>query len=236
MAKSNVWMSVSDLMTGLMVIFLFIAIAYMNRVKKNQSVLVDYVDTKTKLHDKLVKEFENDTSRWNMAIGRDLTMKFQKPEVLFGRGDYQLTSDFKNILKKFIPRYLDILLNDTLMNSKIKEIRVEGHTDTVPAPQYDRDPYLGNIILSQKRAFEVLKYIRSLDAFKNYTDEERRQLEYWFSANGLSYGKALDKNGEYTFISKLPINPEKSRRVEFRIITEGEEMLEEFVKKNDLTN
>ncbi len=236
MAKSNVWMSVSDLMTGLMVIFLFIAIAYMNRVKKNQSVLVDYVDTKTKLHDKLVKEFENDTSRWNMAIGRDLTMKFQKPEVLFGRGDYQLTSDFKNILKEFIPRYLDILLNDTLMNSKIKEIRVEGHTDTVPAPQYDRDPYLGNIILSQKRAFEVLKYIRSLDAFKNYTDEERRQLEYWFSANGLSYGKALDKNGEYTFISKLPINPEKSRRVEFRIITEGEEMLEEFVKKNDLTN
>ena len=43
MAKQNVWMSVSDLMTGLMVIFLFIAVAYMIQVKENQTVLTDYV-------------------------------------------------------------------------------------------------------------------------------------------------------------------------------------------------
>lgn len=30
MSKANVWMSVSDLMTGLMIIFLFIAIAYIS--------------------------------------------------------------------------------------------------------------------------------------------------------------------------------------------------------------
>ena len=34
MAKPNVWLSVSDLMTGLMVIFLFVAIAYISRVQK----------------------------------------------------------------------------------------------------------------------------------------------------------------------------------------------------------
>lgn len=61
MAKTNVWMSVSDLMTGLMVIFLFVAIAYISRVQKNQSVLTDYIETKNELHDKLVKEFEGDT-------------------------------------------------------------------------------------------------------------------------------------------------------------------------------
>ena len=60
MAKSNVWMSVSDLMTGLMVIFLFIAVAYMIQVKENQNVLTDYVETKTKLHDKVVSEFKED--------------------------------------------------------------------------------------------------------------------------------------------------------------------------------
>ena len=57
MAKSNVWMSVSDLMTGLMVIFLFIAIAYISRVKQNQTVLTDYIETKNELHNKLVNEF-----------------------------------------------------------------------------------------------------------------------------------------------------------------------------------
>ena len=33
MAKNNIWMSVSDLMTGLMVIFLFVAIAYISKVQ-----------------------------------------------------------------------------------------------------------------------------------------------------------------------------------------------------------
>ena len=71
MAKSNVWMSVSDLMTGLMIIFLFIAIAYISRVQQNQTVLTDYVETKNKLYDKLVSEFKQDTVKWQIAIGRD---------------------------------------------------------------------------------------------------------------------------------------------------------------------
>ena len=70
MAKHNVWMSVSDLMTGLMVIFLFIAVAYMSQVSKNQSVLTEYVETKQKLHDKLVHEFEG-TSTTLTAVGND---------------------------------------------------------------------------------------------------------------------------------------------------------------------
>lgn len=64
MTKQNVWLSVSDLMTGLMVIFLFIAIAYISRVQQNQSVLTDFVETKNELHDKLVKEFATDTMKW----------------------------------------------------------------------------------------------------------------------------------------------------------------------------
>ena len=118
MSKHNVWMSVSDLMTGLMVIFLFIAIAYMSRVQQNQSVLTDYVETKQKLHEKLVKEFEGDTLKWQMAIGTDLSMKFNNPTVLFAQGSWDLTPEFKNILNEFLPRYFNILINDSL-RSKI---------------------------------------------------------------------------------------------------------------------
>ena len=70
MAKSNVWMSVSDLMTGLMIIFLFIAIAYISRVQQNQTVLTDYVETKNKLYDKLVSEFKQDTVKWQLPAVR----------------------------------------------------------------------------------------------------------------------------------------------------------------------
>lgn len=68
--------------------------------------------------------------------------------------------------------------------------------------------------------------------YDQYTEQQRRLLEFWFTANGLSFGKALDKNGEYTQISGKDINREYSRRVEFRIVTSGDEVLENFVNKN----
>ena len=108
--KHNVWMSVSDLMTGLMVIFLFIAISYIRKVQENQTVLTDYVETKTRLHDKLVKEFEGDTQRWQMTIGKDLSMRFNNPQVLFASGKADLTPEFKQILDEFLPKYFHILL------------------------------------------------------------------------------------------------------------------------------
>lgn len=231
MAKPNVWLSVSDLMTGLMVIFLFVAIAYISRVQKNQSVLTDYVETKNEMHDKLVKEFAGDTLKWQMAIGKDLTMKFKEPTVLFATGSYQLTPRFQEILDEFLPRYVNILLNDSLSN-KIQEIRIEGHTDDVPIPHYDVDPYIANAMLSQQRALSVIRYFRNMPAYKNYTPEQQKKLEFWLTANGLSYGKAVDSNGEFIQKSGKPIDKDLSRRVEFRIVTTGDEVLENFVKQN----
>lgn len=232
MARSNVWMSVSDLMTGLMIIFLFVAVSYMVKVQDNQSVLTNYVDTKKNLHEKLVSEFAGDTSRWQMSIGKDLTMKFENPTVLFASGEWELTDPFKDILEEFLPRYFNILLNDTLRD-RIQEIRIEGHTDDVPIPRLDQDPYIANIILSQRRALSVVKYFRELPVFQEYTEEEQRLIEYWLTANGFSYGKSLDENGTYTMLSGSPINRELSRRVEIRIVTSGDEILESFVEKNE---
>jgi outer membrane protein OmpA-like peptidoglycan-associated protein len=220
-------------MTGLMVIFLFIAIAYIKRVQENQSVLTQYVENKRELHDKLVEEFKTETAEGKVSIHGDLSMRFENAETLFKSGSWELTTSFKAELASYIPRYLNILLKDS-MRSKIREIRIEGHTDDVPFPQLDPDPYLANLILSQRRTLNVMAYIRDLPEYQNYTDSEKEQLEYWFTANGLSYGKALDNSSEYKYLSRQEINREKSRRVEFRIITAGEEVLENFVEQNKL--
>lgn len=232
MSKPNVWTSVSDLMTGLMVIFLFVTIAYMLRVQENQNVLTDYVETKQDLHEKLVDEFARDTAKWQMAIGKDLSMKFKNPTVLFPQGKWDLTPEFKIILDEFIPRYFDILIHDEFRD-RIQEIRIEGHTDNVSFPALDADPYIANVILSQRRALSVLQYLRNMDCYTNYSLEEQKILEYWFTANGLSYGKSLDSEGNYTFKTGNDINLEMSRRVEFKIITSGDEILENFVIKNE---
>lgn len=229
MSKSNVWISVSDLMTGLMIIFLFVAISYMVQVKNNQKVLEGYIETKENLHDKLKDEFKNDTTKWQMSIGKDLTIKFDNPTVLFDSGEWELTSSFKNILQDFLPRYFNILLKDTL-RTKIQEIRIEGHTDDVHIPKLHNDPYIANIILSQQRALSVVKYFRELPVFKQYTKDEQNLIEYWLIASGFSYGKSLDDNGEYTFKTKNNINKDLSRRVEIRIVTNGDIEIEKFMK------
>lgn len=230
MARNNVWMSVSDLMTGLMVIFLFVAIAYIKRVQDNQSVLTQYVENRKDLHDKLVAEFKEEAEKGNISIHGDLSMRFENAQTLFPPGSWQLTPAFQEELKNYIPRYLGILLNAS-MKDKIREIRIEGHTDNVPYPQLDSDPYFANLILSQRRALNVMQFIRNLPEYQEYSDEDKELLEYWFTANGLSYGRALDNNSEYIHKTKQEINKSKSRRVEFRLITAGEEMLEEFVEK-----
>lgn len=231
MTKQNVWLHVSDLMTGLMIIFLFVAVAYIRKVQQSTNVLSDYVETKDKLHDKLVKEFAGDTAKWEMNIGKDLSMKFRNPTTLFKSGSDEITPEFCFILDKFIPRYFNILLNDEL-KSNIQEIRVEGHTDDVPYPQLNKDPYLANVILSQRRALSVLAYIRKMPFFTNLKEKDKKILEYWITANGLSFGRSLDKDGMETFLSGNGIDKKKSRRVEFRIVTTGDKVLENFVNKN----
>ena len=77
MAKTNVWMSVSDLMTGLMVIFLFIAIAYMARVQDDIS---DYKDTKEKIYNKLKDKFtDHEIANGTVSVSPD----FSKPPLNF---------------------------------------------------------------------------------------------------------------------------------------------------------
>lgn len=230
MAKHNVWMSVSDLMTGLMIIFLFVAVAYMIQVQDNQSVLTDYVETKQHLHERLVNEFKGDTAKWKMVVGKDLSMKFKEPEVLFAMGSGEIQPKFIQILDEFIPRYLNILLTDSLRD-RIQEIRIEGHTDDLRMIKYGDDPYLSNVLLSQERAYNVLKYIREMPSFDSYTPEQKKLLDYWFTANGLSYGKALDAQERFAALSGDTIDRTKSRRVEFRIVTTGEEVLENFVNR-----
>ena len=204
MAKHNVWMSVSDLMTGLMVIFLFIAVAYMSKVDENQTVLKDFVETKHQLHDKLVNEVKGDTAKWKMSIDGDLSMNF------------------------------NILLNDSL-RSHIQEIRIEGHTDDLAAYSFDPDPYISNIILSQQRSLSVMRYFLASDTYHSYNPQQQALLRYWFTVNGLSYGKPLDSDGNLINPIENPkaeMDRDKSRRVEFRIVTTDKDVLENFVNKN----
>ena len=231
--ESN-WRSFSDIMTGLMVIFMFIAISYINEVEKKQEqrdiIFQEFKATKEELFSELENSFKDDFNEWEVELDKDLSIKFTNPEVLFESGQTSIRPYFSTILNDFLPRYFDILLQDKY-EDKIIEVRIEGHTDAVPAPLFDRDPYIGNIKLSQQRSANVLKYFRLMDYYQNLNSSKEQRLQFWLTANGLSYGRTLDENKELTAISGKPVNNSYSRRVEFRIITSSENLVDKVIKE-----
>lgn len=231
--ESN-WISFSDLMTGLMVIFMFIAISYISEVSKEQAqqniVFEEFKATKDQLFSELQNTFRDDFKEWDMVLDKDLSIKFTNPDVLFQPAQVYIRPRFATILDDFLPRYFEVLLQEKYRD-RIAEIRIEGHTDTKPAYRYNNDPYIGNVILSQLRSAEVLKYFRQLPFYRNLAKDQERRLQFLTTANGLSYGRTLDENGELTVESNQPANDRLSRRVEFRIITSTEALVEKVIKQ-----
>ena len=237
MAKTNVWMSVSDLMTGLMVIFLFVSIAYMYQIQKQEEKkkqdFSEYVDAKTQLRKEFEKKFEDRQDE--IAIlsdsikNNDIVIRFSEAQTLFPINESRLTPHFERILDEVIPGYMDVLLKNDL-SQRINEIRIEGHTDNSPFGPNDADPYLSNLKLSQDRAREVVKYVRKV-CLKHYTYSDYKKIEAWLTAVGYSYTYALDKNGEYISKSKQKIDPDRSRRVEIRVITDDYKVLKEIIER-----
>jgi outer membrane protein OmpA-like peptidoglycan-associated protein len=230
--KDNFWIPYADLMTVLMVVFLFISIAYMGLLQidknKKEKIFKDYKETKENLYNDLNAEFRNDFRKWNLVLDKDLSIKFTNPKVLFDDGKSDIKPEFQEILTSFFPKYLSIVLQNKYKN-KIAEIRIEGHTNNIPIHK-DADPYIDNIKLSQDRSRNVLQFLRKLPYYQKLSLENEQILQFWITANGLSYGRTLDSNNKLTYISKNNIDIEKSRRVEFRIVTTSEVLVDEVLK------
>jgi outer membrane protein OmpA-like peptidoglycan-associated protein len=231
--KDNFWIPYADLMTVLMVVFLFISIAYMGLVqmqkKEQDKIFKDYRETKESLYKDLNAEFKNDFKKWDLELDKDLSIKFTNPQVLFKSGVSDISPKFQEILTSFFPKYLTIVLQDKY-KEKIAEIRIEGHTDNIAIHETD-DPYIDNIKLSQDRSRNVLQFLRKLPYYKNLSPAKEQVLQFWITANGLSYGRTLDKNKKLTYLSKSEIDNIKSRRVEFKIVTTSEILVDEVLKQ-----
>ncbi len=212
------------MMTGLMLVFLLIAIITISQVSERESkrteLITEFENTRLEIYEELEKSFGDKRSEWGIEISEDLTIKFENPDVLFGYLSSNITPSFREILNEFIPSYLDIVNSDKY-SEKIKEVRIEGHTA-------DWSDYLFTIKLSQERSNAVLAYIFSSDYFSSLPSENKEKIKFWFTSNGLGNGRTLDSEGEFTFESKGDVDV-KSRRVEFRIVTNSQELVEQII-------
>ena len=221
------WIPMSDLMTGMMLVFMIIAIIYMVRV---QQVATDLQDTKGKIYQALDKEFSKDLKKWDAEILSNLTIRFKNQDLLFKSGERIPTPEFKNLLKDFFPRYVSILERNEF-KSTIKEVLIEGHASPEFSVFDDPDVikmeanndikiYMNNMTLSQDRCYSTLLFLFEMDngKFSNFLMQKVHPHDV-----ASAYPIFLEDN--------KTIDKEKSRRVEFKIITNAEERLTEIAEK-----
>lgn len=218
------WIAVSDLMSGLMILFLLISVMYLVIIEqKNQEierVVVLYEDLREELYAELMDEFRDDLPRWGAQLDEDLRLRFTNTDLLFELGESSLRPGFSEILNDFFPRYLSILTS-AQYREEILEVRIEGHTSSAWSLAANSDEaYMRNMALSQERTRTTLGYILELEAVAHEKDWLRQRL----TANGLSSSQLItERDGSE--------DEDRSRRVEFVVVTDAETQLSTILQE-----
>lgn len=222
------WISISDMMAGLMVIFLFIAISYMLYVRsekdKIEQIAHTYNQLQSALTDSLNSEFKYDFEKWNAElVDSTLSIQFRanRLNVLFGQGEARIRPYFQDILSEFFPRYLEVLKS---FKDEITEIRIEGHTSSEWITGVGPDEaYILNMELSQGRTRSVLEFVLQMPSIEQ---QDRNWIKRVLTANGLSSSQLLFVEGSNSREDRV-----KSRRVEFRVQTNAEKRIDTIVNQ-----
>lgn len=230
-------LSIGDLMAALLLIFILLLSSTLLRLQeefdKKEKVATSYSSTKKMIYNDLMKELANDFKKWNIKINPDLSIQISDANALFPITTYTddiiLMPKFQEFLKEFTPRFYKIILKKEYRDA-ILEVRVEGHTAIQPwSKEYDLDYYQKMLTLSQKRSNKVLEFMMNHPFYSSISAEDKDWLRFILTSNGLAFGKALDKNGEFKFISNEKIDVKNSMRVEFKIVTNSERVIENWL-------
>ncbi|MGL1902547.1 MAG: OmpA family protein [Fibrobacterales bacterium] len=219
---SGYWLSISDLMAGVLIVFILLFVIKLNTEAKVKRVFNELYQKRETVVDKIKDKFHD---KHQVEVQEDGTLRFKisdkgKAEGWFKEGSSVLQSIAKEELTEILPGYFNILIstleNDSIfidndVHEKIDyEVIVEGHTDKMgkKGAKTELDSYLYNLELSQKRAFSVSTFIQKDLLFSD--SNHRLILQKRLAANGKSYTHLLvnDSTGE--------VDPVASRRVEVR--------------------
>lgn len=200
------WLPISDLMAGLMVVFMFVSILYISKIRN----VTDGVQKKQDwLCRELQERFKGNMKDWGMEVDcKRLTVTFYNPKILFERGSAQLKPAFGNILNTFVPTFFE-MLNRENPATWIREVRIEGHTSSEwKGRPSSESPYFLNMKLSQDRARKVMQYIYSLPC----RGKHEEFLKIYLTANGYSSSRMIRHENHVE-------DKDKSRRVVFRVVS-----------------
>lgn len=212
------WITMTDLMTGLVLVFVVLFFYYFvqNNINTVQQNIAKEQATKI-LQENLQKQ--NITATIEPGSG---VVKISDLE-LFEVNSYVLSDKGKKYLDKFAPAYLDSIFNNKILAENTEKIIIQGHTDSQTfIGKFSADQqYMKNMELSLNRAFTVANYMTNTPYNKINGDKLRKMI----IVEGASFSNPILVNGKEDYA--------KSRRVELKLVMkqEAKEKLEQTNQK-----
>jgi len=193
------WMFLSDIMSGLMLLFFAISVVFLGNIGMDGVIQGKGKEIGNVMcrESSLPNEVKCDSV--------NLTWEFPGDSVNFAQGSDTLTPYFRATLGDVFPELIRKLTAENHW-CFVKGIRIEGHTNDVWEDQTGIEAYSLNMRLSQARAASVFDVLVRLDESKNNWE----WLEPKLTPNGLSSSAlATDSTGQ--------VDNQASRRVVLRI-------------------
>ncbi|MCG9554470.1 OmpA family protein [Vibrio sp. Isolate31] len=223
-SESNHWLSVSDLMAGLMVIFLLISVALMNRIDAEKRAIkemdITVSEAQVRIHIALQQEFSRDFSDWHVELAKDksLSIDFYAKPYHFDSESNDLPPALLNTLKAFFPRYLNVLEQH---KEDIQAIQIEGHTSSNWDGLDKLEAYKENMALSQRRANAVFKKVVNFDGAL-----DKHGVWVMKKLAAIGYGPS-----QIRIYSTGKEDSRRSRRISFKVVTKSEIKAKEILEK-----
>ncbi len=184
----------------------------LDRQKSELQTQQQKIDSLVGVRSQIILDLSSALSQANLRATVDATTGDIRLEsqVFFETNSYQIKESGQELLNRFLPVYLSVLMRDEYKDY-VGEIIIEGHTDT-------KGTYIANLELSQNRALSVAKYCLQMDTLSAGMKTELQEI---LTAKGRSYSDPI-YNQDGT------VNMDASRRVEFKFRLKDAEMIEEM--------
>lgn len=196
-AEKPFWISFSDLMSALMVLFLVVMSVALLAVTKRVSEAELAKAQREKEIAELLQRVQEAAQEFDGVRVEGRNINFGE-RARFEFGSSSLTEEQSKLLRAFVPKILEIA-NDPLGRKWFKRIVVEGFTD-------QRGSYLFNLNLSLQRSQRVLCTLLAAPVAgeRPLADDEKEKIRDLFLVGGYSSNSAKK-------------TPEESRRIELRL-------------------
>lgn len=192
--ESGVWLSISDLMSGLLLFFALLFIATQIQLQNKIEELRKYQEALKNLPLIIQTTIKEGVGGEAVQVDPETGDVSLDDRILFAEGESELKPEGKAFLNKFIPVYSDVIFSNQKFEKEIARVVIEGHTSSNGSEQANR-------ALSLERALSVANYIFSEQL--NFPNEKRFEEKILISGRG-----EIDANQN--------IDDPKDRKVTFR--------------------